>query len=160
MLNQRNTSHRATTPVATAAKQAAKAALLFQYAARCKSPTITSMLSRMGMLALYAQSPALPSHITAAATPKTFDSNATSIVVHHPASFFEFGAYDLDMAARLLCYWRESGKGIPSPRLAVEFTAAYLHPTGRDVDASWLYQLPPGRPQDVKDVGYLKASPV
>ena len=59
---------------------------------------------------------------------------------------------DLEIAARLLRYWRESCKGIPSSRLAVEFTSAYLHPTSRDVDASWLYQLPPGRTQDAKDV--------
>jgi hypothetical protein len=37
---------------------------------------------------------------------------------------------DLDMAARLLRYWRESGKGISSPRLAVEFTSAYLQQAG------------------------------
>jgi hypothetical protein len=32
------------------------------------------------------------------------------------------------------------GKGIPSPRLAVEFAGAYLHPSSPDVDAAWLYQ--------------------
>jgi hypothetical protein len=82
---QRNASQIATTPVATAAMHAVIAAQLFQYPARCISPTITSMLSRMGMLALYAHSPALTSHITTATTPETFDISSAFmrlVIVH------------------------------------------------------------------------------
>lgn len=59
---------------------------------------------------------------------------------------------DIEIAARLLRYWRETGKGIASPRLAKEFACAYLHPSDPKVDASWLYQLPPGRPADISDI--------
>jgi hypothetical protein len=57
-----------------------------------------------------------------------------------------------EVAGRLLRYWQDTGKGIASPRLAVDFAEAYLRPSSPNVDASWLYQLPPARPQDLKEI--------
>jgi hypothetical protein len=62
-----------------------------------------------------------------------------------------------EIAARLLRHWRDSGTGIPSPRLAIEFAYAYLRPSSPDVDPAWLYELPPGRLQDVRVIDELRA---
>ena len=58
----------------------------------------------------------------------------------------------IEAAGRLLRYWRESEKGIPSPRLAYEFAVFYLRPSSRRVDARWLYRLRPASAADLNEI--------